>query len=274
MAEATIQAADSDIEAIDRKIELLLKERASRTVIRSRLEKRVRSLVEQAAAEAAGFQAYRAEHERKGVALLERKRQAEVGLSAAEALRLGLAGLAESMRGEMAALRVKAHELQLDVAADLAAAYSLGHSSDYLLSYYEQEHKEAIEAELASETGKYKLAVRQSLVDRAQELKDKIDELKAKLDASNGKIAAYQQNTARLDAAVATPWAFLCANALGGGPAAAGAGRIVVRTSEANRDAWDGEDRELERPEGWNEEMRAEADREKALLLTDGAAGR
>ena len=266
---AAYKTLDSEIESIDRKIEGLLKERASKVVNHGRINMRLQSLEAQGTAESEGFEAYKASYERREKELLERKRQAEVGLSAAEALRQGLAGLAESMRGEMAALRVKAHDLQLDVAADLAAAYSLGHSSDYLLSYYEQEHKEAIEAELASETGKYKLAVRQSLVDRAQELKDKIDELKAKLDASNGKIAAYQQNTARLDAAVATPWAFLCANALGGGPAAAGAGRIVVRTSEANRDAWDGEDRELERPEGWNEEMRAEAEAYAGQLLLE-----
>ena len=35
--------------------------------------------------------------------------------------------------------------------------------------------------------------------------------------------------------------------------------RMSVRTSAANREAWDDEDRELERPEEWNKEMVAEA---------------
>ena len=270
---AAYKTLDSEIESIDRKIEGLLKERASKVVNHGRINMRLQSLEAQGTAESEGFEAYKASYERREKELLERKRQAEVGLSAAEALRQGLAGLAESMRGEMAALRTQAHELQLDVAADLAAAYSLGHSSDYLLGYYEQVHKEAIEKEIASETVKYRAALLQSLSDRAQEVTATINNLKAKLEVSNSKIAAHKENTARLDAAVEMPWAFLRANALGG-PAAAGAGRIIVRTSEANRDAWDGEDRELERPEGWNEEMRREADQEKALLLTDGAAGR
>ena len=45
--------------------------------------------------------------------------------------------------------------------------------------------------------------------------------------------------------------------------------RIRECTSVENRAAWDVGDRELERPEGWNEAMKEEADPAKTLLLLD-----
>jgi hypothetical protein len=268
VTEAAIETVDSDIKKIDRKIYALLKERASKTVVRARLEQRVESLEKHGKTEAAGFQEYKATYQSREKDMQERKRQAEVGVKATDVLRLGLAELLDAMRGEIATLRTKAHELQLDVAADCAAAYKLGHNANYLLGYYQEEHKAAMEAAIASETAKYRLAVRQMLDDKAQEHTEKINTQKKELEADIEAIADFKASTERLNAGVAAQWSFLCSNALRG-PAAAGSTRITVRTSEANRDAWDGDDRELEHPEVWNEEMKREAD-QQLLMLTDG----
>ncbi len=71
--------------------------------------------------------------------------------------------------------------------------------------------------------------------------------------------------TVQLESSAAAPWAFLCANALGGAVPAAGTTRISVRTSEENQNCWGG-DRTLEWPSLWNEEMKAEADNVRLAL--------
>ena len=47
---------------------------------------------------------------------------------------------------------------------------------------------------------------------------------------------------------------------------AAGAEQISVRTSEASRALWGGNDRVLSRPEEWNRAMKEEAEAELAML--------
>ena len=261
-----MKEVDSDISVMDKKIESLLKDRASKMVIRERLQKRIESLDSQSTAEADGFKKFMAAHDVKKKALKERERQAQLGLKAAGAMQLGLDGLLDAMRKEMATLRVKAHELQLDVAADCAVAYRYGHNVNFVLDYYEKELQEGIEADLTKETNNYKRAVRQSLTDKAQEHTAEINGLKAKLQVSKAKSEGWEKSNVLLESFVTEPWAFLCANTVSG-PAASSTRRISVCTSKANRDAWNGGDRELERPEGWNEEMKVEADQVKANLL-------
>ena len=268
VSKTAMKEVDSDISIIDKKIESLLKDRASKMVVRERLQKRMESLDAQSTAEAEGFKKFMAAHDVKKQALQERERQAQLGLKAAGAMRLGLDGLLEAMRKEMVTLRVKAHELLLDVAADCAEAYRLGHNVNFLLDYYEKEHQEGIKAELTKETNNYKRMLFQRLTDKAQEHTAAINDLKAKLEVSKAKSEGWKTSNELLESFVTEPWAFLCANAVSG-PAASSTRRISVRTSEANRDAWDGGDRELERPEGWNEEMKVEADQVKAQLLLE-----
>ena len=263
-----MDSVDCDIVTIDYNIDSLLKEKASKLVARELFQKRIRNLKAQGDLEAESFRAFLDAYNLKHKALLERERQVKVGMEATLELQRRVQRLLDAMREEIATLKKKASELQLDIAADCAAAYRLGHNANFLFNYYELEHREALNKELTNTTTNYRLAIRQSLPEKAQEFSTKIDDLKTRLTASNKKIAKWDTKTRLLENFVEEPWKFLCANAVDG-PAAAGACRISVHTSEENRAAWDVGDRELERPEGWNEAMKEEADQIKTLLLLD-----
>ena len=66
---------------------------------------------------------------------------------------------------------------------------------------------------------------------------------------------------------MAEPWAWVCQHQVGGPGPALETTRVVVRTSKANIETWDGEDRALERPDEWNRAMQAEAEAFKAQLM-------
>jgi uncharacterized protein len=68
-----------------------------------------------------------------------------------------------------------------------------------------------------------------------------------------------------MEGLAAAPWALLRRRALGG-PAAADAEAVRVRTSAANLAAWGGDERSAERPEAWNRAMSEEADRAKEVF--------
>ena len=271
---AAMKELDSNLIEIDSKIECLLKNRASKIAVRERLRKRIQSLQAQGEAEANGFQNFISAYEKKGVELLDREGQAKIGLEAAVVLRQGLEELFEAMKEEMANLKIKAHELQLDVAADLAVACSLGHNVNFVLEYYEQEHKSALENLLREEKLNYKRALRQNLTDKAQKCAKEIITLKIKLEASDVKIACWAKKTELTVTCLAEVWPFLCANAVSV-PTAPGAQWINIRTSAANRKAWDRleGDRVLEQPDEWNEKMKFEADQVTAKLRLDNCSG-
>ena len=181
-----INAVESDIASIDVKMEELIKDRATRTVVCSRLLQRLESLQDHGPQEAAGFQAFMSAYQVKEAAVLERQRQAKVGLDAAGELKRGLSELVEAMRREMAPLKTQAHELLLDVAADCAVAYKLGHNGDYLLNYYEKEHDQALEAEKARVMGLYRNAIRASMNDKRSSMAPKFYCISESLSQSSG----------------------------------------------------------------------------------------
>ena len=249
---------------------MLFKELAIETVRKHLYTQRLKSLDAQSAVEKAGFQVFLAGYQAKEVALLESSRQSALGLEAVSALQLGLNELLDAMRKEISGLtplRQRAHELMLDVAADLATAYRLGHNADWMLLYYEQQHIKAIKSEIENETRQYTMLQRQQFIDQALKKTAKIQNLKVKEDRSSRAIEGFKKNMEQLDEGVTDSWSFLCQHALGGSVEAK-ATRILVRTSEANRKAWGG-DRQLERPERWNQDMTAEAEAAEQLLMDE-----
>jgi hypothetical protein len=266
VAAAAVQEVDDDLQDIDRQIKALLEKRAAKMVLRDRLAQRVTSLEAHAAVEAARFQAFRSAHDVKEAALRERLRQAELGKAAATLFGTEVGALQETIATEIAALRVKAHELRADVGADLVWAYRLGHSANYMLDYYEKEHCESLKEESDKKTRAYQKAVRERRTEVAEELAAKIAKLGEEVDASGAEREAFRGNTTQLERDVAPAWGFLCEHAVGGAVSAAVAEQISVRTSEASRALWGGNDRDLSRPEEWNREMKAEAEAVLALL--------
>ena len=93
-----------------------------------------------------------------------------------------------------------------------------------------------------------------------------VDQEDAKIRASENAIGARAAKLVELDRAVAEPWALLCQHALGGREPE-DAETVRVRTSAANRAAWGGgDDRALEKPQQWNDDMRREAQESDAGL--------
>mmetsp|Transcript_29988 Transcript_29988/g.79009 ORF Transcript_29988/g.79009 Transcript_29988/m.79009 type:complete len:128 (-) Transcript_29988:260-643(-) len=101
----------------------------------------------------------------------------------------------------------------------------------------------------------FKRAAFEGRQERCEELQGKVGDVTAKIEASKARAAALHSREVEMDSQVMPVWAHLSANALSG----ATADRISVRTSRENRDVWGGDDRVLERPEGWKQGMAAEA---------------
>ena len=110
---------------------------------------------------------------------------------------------------EIAALRVKAQDLRADVGVDLAWAYRLGHSSNYMLDYYEKEHCWSLKKESEDKTRAYKKTVLERRTEVAEELAAKVEKLQEEVDASQADQEAFHRSTAELERDVAPAWGFL-----------------------------------------------------------------
>ena len=130
-----IEDLDVKIENVDSQIKTLLKEHAALSVRRHFFSKRVQNLREHASVEAMSYQNFVAVYKEKEAVLLERSEQAKLGLESVEKLQQGLSKLMGSIREEISALKPKAQDLLLDVAADCVAAYQLSQNTDYMLAY-------------------------------------------------------------------------------------------------------------------------------------------
>ena len=266
VADSAIETVSSDIEVLDKKIKELLTQRAEKAVLKGRLEQRVESLEALATTQVALFSSFQQSYKTKEAAIQERVKQAKTGREAAEAFKGGVAGLVERIKAEIAALRKAAEELQTDVGADCVFAYKLGGNVDGILGHYEDVQMKALEEQKEQRTREYRMMTTQGQREQAQELSASVEELKRQIEGCCRTLQELKKHTVGLERDVAAPWDFVRARAVGGAVGRE-VGRMSVRTSAANREAWDDEDRELERPEEWNREMVAEARKALGGLL-------
>ena len=258
---------DSDISDIRKQIEELLKVLAGKLVLKSYLEQRGSDLEELGKTQAKSFADFEDAYKQKEAVISERLRQAETGRAAAEEFQRGMAELQEAIRAEIDGLRTKAGELKTDVAADCVFAYKLGCNIDGIAKQYTEIEKKGNEEDANENQKQYRNALFKKQQEKADSLKEKGDKLQQDVALCRQKIAELEAHTAGLDRDVAAPWEYLCTQA----GAAASAKQIRVRTSSANGEAWGarGMDRELERPDMWNEEMRAKSE----ILASGGCIG-
>jgi hypothetical protein len=268
VAEAAMAAADSDTGKIDQEIAALLRKRAAKMVARDSFAQRKRSLAALGETQKGRFRQFLSEHAARDADLRECLRQAKVGLDAGAAFLAEMGALRGRVAEEAAALRVTAHEQLVDAGADLAWAYRLGHSANYMLGYYREQHRALLGRDVKAQLGKYRRALLEERMDVAQELASKISGLEAAAAQDGEEAARLARETAQLEQLAEPALRFLFEHAICGALEPVAPARASVRTGAAGRALWGGDDRVVSLPEEWEAEMRAEAEAGMALLTS------
>jgi hypothetical protein len=269
VAEAGERHAADDAARIRRQLRALHDELAAAEVLRRRHARRRASLRALAAAEEENRLAFARECARAAGVAGDRLRVAQAGAAAVAELREGLQALQALVGGELARFRAAGAELLLDVAADCAATQAVAHSASFALEHYEREALAGKEAAQRRGQQAYTLCRIQSDTAEMERLEAESRARRQEIRRAEERADELRAEQDRLARAVEAPWALLRRSALGG-PAAADAAAVRVRTSAANLRAWGADERSVERAEGWNRAMREEAAALKTLLLTGG----
>ena len=259
-------AIDKGLADIDQQVASLLAQRAGLMSIRSRHAQHHQGFPAIAQTQARHYDAFRAELAAREADARELLRRAEVGRAAAAALVPAVDGLRDANAAEAEALRVTAHELLADAGADLAWAYRLGHSANYMLGLYAAEHCSSLARDVDARNLAFRRALREGRADVVQSLVAEIAVLEGKVAQSEAEQVALNKDTARLQHGVAPALRFLFEHNVGGSLAPGALAQARVRTSVASRALWGDDDRVISPPEEWEEEMRAEAEAGLALL--------
>ena len=262
-------AADAHTRAHGRFPEVLKQIAAAETLRRTH-QRRQLSLRALAVRETALHATFVADADRAMSAANARATHARAGEAAAGRLVAGLAQVRASFDAELGRFRAAGDELRLDVAADLAAAFRVAHGAAHLETHYAKERQAVMRHRVDVSDAQYQESAAIGDKAEARRLCDLTREHRKELKTVEDRLEELAQRVARIEQLAAAPWALLRRRALGG-PAAADAAEVRVRTSAANLAAWDCDERPLERPEAWNRAMSDEADQAKAARAITAA---
>jgi hypothetical protein len=243
---------------------------AAADTLRRTHQRRQRALRALAIKETALHAAFVAQADTARRAADQRAEHAEAAEAAAKLLVEGLAQARRLFTEELERFRVVGDELRLDVAADLAAAFRVAHGAAHLEAHYLRERRAVEQSRVRASEAEFEASASMGDEAAATRLRDATRGRKAELRKVEDRLEALEQDMRRMEGLADAPWALLRRSALGG-PAAADAEAVRVRTSAANLEAWGGDERSVERPEAWNRAMSEEADRVKASRLITAA---